>query len=181
MEWNDIFKISTAIIASLGGGGVIVLWLAKWIGSIFANKYVEKFKYGIQKDLEDHKTFLRKEEFLFQKEFEATSAFISLCILLLPRRTNPMMEWYEACQNFAYEYEKVEKSLESYIAKHGAALQDDMLKNLTETIGKASEGKANVSYGDVSEIGIKYAGEVMTTLEEIQNELCRSIRSNSGA
>ena len=181
MEWNDIFKISTAIIVSLGGGGAIVLWLAKWVGNIFANKYVEKFKYEIQKDLEDHKTLLRKEEFLFQKEFEATSVFISLCILLLPRRTDPTMDWDEACERFVYKYEETKKSLESYIAIHGAALQVDMLKNLTETIREISVGNAYVTCDRVSKIERKHAGKVMITLEEIQNELCRSIRSNSGA
>ena len=87
MNWSDTTAVATMVVVSLGGGGAIVLGLGNWIGGILANKYVEKLKQEIQQEVEIHKTRLRKSEFLFQKEFEATSAFISLRLRLLPRYT----------------------------------------------------------------------------------------------
>ena len=109
MNWSDLTAIATMVVVSLGGGGAIVLGLGNWIGRILANKYVEKLKQEIQQEVESHKTRLRKSEFLFQKEFEATSAFISLRLRLLPRYRSPEMEWHDACEDFADCFEQVEK------------------------------------------------------------------------
>ena len=126
MNWYDLTTIAATVVVSLGGGGAIVLGLANWIGKILANKYVEKLKQEIQEELESHKTRLRKSEFLFQKEFEATSAFISLRLRLVPRYRFLEMEWHNACEDFAHSFEQVEKTLESYIATHGAALPSSL-------------------------------------------------------
>lgn len=54
--------------------------------------YVEKQKHEVQQDLESHKTELRKSEIFFQKEFDAVTAFISLCHELLLDRRIPEMK-----------------------------------------------------------------------------------------
>ena len=180
MNWNDVAAIAATFVVSLGGGGVIVLGLANWIGKILANKYVEKLKQEIQQELENHKTRLRKSEFLFQKEFEATSAFISLRIRLLPRYRFPEMEWPDACEDFAHSFEQVEKSLESYIATHGAALQNETLERVTNAKTRASWGKLEVTNDNVSREAIRYAEEVMNALDEIEKELYRTVWSQSG-
>ena len=60
--------------------------------------------------LESYKTKLRKSEFLFQKEFEAASEFLSLRRRLIPRYRFREMEWADACEDFALDFGKVEKA-----------------------------------------------------------------------
>ena len=180
MNLHDLTTIAATVLLSIGGGGVIVLGLANWIGKILANKYVEKLKHEIQQELESHKTRLRKSEFLFQKEFEAASTFISLHRGLLPRYRLPEMEWREACADFALSFDHVEKTLESYIASHGAALKRDTLERLASAKTKAAWGKLDVHpNSEVSSREVQLAEEVMTTLQEVENELCQAVRSQS--
>ena len=65
--------------------GGIVFALVKWFGEFLANKYVERVTHEFEQDLESHKIQLRKSEFLFQKQIEVASAFISLHLRLRPR------------------------------------------------------------------------------------------------
>ena len=116
MTWHDLAAIALIFLVSLGGGGAIVLGLANWIGKILANKNLEKLRHEIQEELETHKTRLRKSEFLFQKEFDAASAFISLRLRLLPNYRIPEMDWHDACEDFARDFEDVVKALEGYMA-----------------------------------------------------------------
>ena len=181
MIWQDIATIGAAVVVSLGGGGAIVLGLANFIGKILANKYVEKVKQEFQQELESHKTRLRKSEFLFQKEFDATSSFISLRLRLLPRYRFPDMEWHDACEEFAHRFQHVEESLETYIATHGAALPKSALENLAKAKRYASWGKVKVTDGDVCDDAIKYAEQTMNELEEIEKELYEAVWSQSSA
>ena len=180
MNWSDVTAIAATVVLSLGGGGAIVFGLANWIGKILANKYVEKLKQEIQQELESHKTRLRKSEFLFQKEFEATSAFISLRLRLLPRYRFPEMEWHDACEDFAHSFEHVEKALETYIATHGAALPQKTIEGLANAKTRASMGKFEVTNNNVSREAIQYAEDAMNALEEIEKELYQVVWSQSG-
>ena len=180
MNWPDLTAIAAMFIVSLGGGGAIVLGLANLIGRTLANKYVEKIKQELQQEIESHKTRLRKSEFLFQKEFDAASTFISLRLRLLPRYKFPDMEWHDACEDFAYRFEDVEKALETYITTHGAALTQETLKRLVSAKTRTSWGKFEVTNGIVSSTAINYAEEVMEVLEEIEKQLYQAVWSQSG-
>ena len=138
MNWGEVGAIAATFIVSLGGGGAIVLGLSNRIGRILGDRYVEKLKHEIQQELESYKTKLKKSEFRFQKEFDAASQFIALHRGLRPRYRHPDMDWEDACQDFARNFDKVEKELERYRATHGAALQQDTLDS---AIVKSSWGK----------------------------------------
>ena len=132
MEMNEVMSLSelstivASVMISLGGGGGIVLL----IGKMFADRHLERAKHEIQQEVESYRTKLKKSEFLFQKEFEATSQFISLHHSFLPRYLHPDMDWHEACTEFARNFSQVEKKLEQYRATHGAVLQQDALDHL---------------------------------------------------
>ena len=180
MNFHDLITVAATIVVSLGGGGAIVYWFASLIGKILADKYIEKVKQEFQQELESHKARLRKSEFLFQKEFEAASAFISLRLRLMPRYRFAEMIWDDACQEFAHSFGGVEKALDAYIATHGAALQIETLNLVDNAKTKASSGKFEVRSDDVSRDGIRYAGEVMNALEAIEIELYQAVWSQSG-
>lgn len=184
MTSQDWITIVTTFILSIGGVGGILFALVKWFGEFLANKYIEKVKHEFEQDLESHKTQLRKSEFLFQKEFEAASAFISLHLRLRPREIYPEMDWYDACENFATKFNQVEKALDSYIATHGAALKAETLKRLTDIQSWVLLGQHGLRYSDegipvATREARQYAENVIQALEEIEKELYQTVRSQS--
>jgi hypothetical protein len=176
---QNLFSISAAFIVSLGGGGVIVFGLANWIGQILAERYVEKLKHEIEQEIQSYKTKLKKSEFLFQKEFEAASQFLSLRRRLLPRYHFREMEGENVCQEFALTFGQVEKELEGYMTVYGAALNRKALDRLSEAIEQTAAGKFEVSEGNVTEKGYDIADKVMKEPEGIENELHEAVRSQS--
>ena len=53
MDLKNIFEITTAILASFGGGAVIVVALSKWLGGLWASRILEseQFKHRLEQDL----------------------------------------------------------------------------------------------------------------------------------
>lgn len=49
---DDILKISTAIILSVGGSGAIIIGISKWVGEIIGNSIHEKQKRLYEEELE---------------------------------------------------------------------------------------------------------------------------------
>lgn len=179
MEWSELTSIAATVILSLGGGGAIVLGFSNWIGKILGKLYVERIKHEIHQEIESYKTKLKKSEFLFQKEFEAASSFISLRLDLLPEYSFPDMEWDSTCQEFARNFAIVEKQLEKYIATHGAALQQRPLERLSSAIGAAAEWKFDVSRERVPLQAIEVAAMVIENMEKVENELREAVWSQS--
>ena len=68
MEWVDALKVSTLVIASLGGGGVIVLGLARFLG----DKWLQDWKGDIDARLQRLDAALKHRNYLLQRiaEFE---------------------------------------------------------------------------------------------------------------
>ena len=180
MDWSDSISVAATFIFALGSGGAIVLALSNWIGKLFAKRYVEKLKQEIHQEIESYKTKLKKSEFLFKEEFEATSQFMSLHRSILPTYRHPDMDWGDACEDFASNFADVEEKLERYLAAHGAALIQPVLNLLTDAIAKCSEGKFEVKqFDDVSPKGIEIANKVMGELGVVEKKLRDGLRSQS--
>lgn len=58
---KEIFEITAAILASLGGGTAIVFGLSSWLGKVWANRILAKEKAEHSKELEFYKSELNKE------------------------------------------------------------------------------------------------------------------------
>lgn len=58
---REVFEIAGAIIASVGGAGIIIIALSNYIGKIVANKIFEKEKAKYTKEIEKYKNELLKE------------------------------------------------------------------------------------------------------------------------
>jgi hypothetical protein len=180
MNLTDIWATAGAVIVSLGGGGVIVLGFSSYIGKLLGDRYVEKVKHELQQEIESHKTRLKKSEFLFQKEFEAASEFVALRRRFFPKYRFRDMDWGDACEDFAYDFEKVEAALDAYIAEHGAALSKKVLDQISDALSEAGAGKFEVRRDEVSSAGVKAAGKVLEALEKIEHELRETVWAQSG-
>jgi hypothetical protein len=73
MEWVDALKVSTLILASLGGGGAIVLGFSRFLG----DKWLQDWKGDIDARLQKLDAALKHRNYLLQRlaefELEATT------------------------------------------------------------------------------------------------------------
>lgn len=188
---SEIFGLAAAVIASVGGGAVVVFASSSWLGKVWANRILEseKAKYSQEleelksrylRDTEKYKTSLKKSEFLFEKEYQAASAFVALVRSIRPTFANPDMDWYEACDQIALSFDRSEKMLEQYLARHGAVLREDMRESLGRCIATAADGKFRiVSEEDVDPIVNAMAADFYTDLGRIEQALLEAVRDQS--
>ncbi|HEY0874257.1 MAG TPA: hypothetical protein VGD94_12355 [Vicinamibacterales bacterium] len=51
MTWRDALEIGLVVIASLGGGGAIVLGLSNWLGRVWADSLAERQRLASEREL----------------------------------------------------------------------------------------------------------------------------------
>jgi hypothetical protein len=160
MELKDILELSGVILGSLGGSAAIILGFSSWLDKVWANHLMtkEKAEYAqeleslrnrLTQDTESYKIKLKKSEFLFQKEYEAASEFVALKRSFLPTYRHPGMDWYEACNEIAHDFHKIETALGAYLSKHGAVLKPEVKELLSYSKGVAAESKFDITSLDV--------------------------------
>jgi hypothetical protein len=191
MTPRDIFSLAAAIIASLGGGAVLVLALSSWLGKVWANRILEgdKAKYAqaledlksrYLRDTEKYKTSLKKSEFIFEKEYQAASEFVALMRSIRPTFAHPEMDWYEACDQIAMSFNEHETTLERFLAKHGAVLSEATRGLLSLCISLAADGKFQVEPEIIIGPHVnQMAHNFYTHLEEIEQALLDIVRDQS--
>jgi len=74
MRISELAEVVTSVLAALGGGGAIVVWLSSWLGKVWAERLMEKEKARYQMDLEDLRAqttrLLEKERAAYQQGLE---------------------------------------------------------------------------------------------------------------
>ena len=58
MNWEEIFKIIFTAIASVGGAGLIIVGISKYLGELFAKKYEQKLIAKFQNEINDYQAKL---------------------------------------------------------------------------------------------------------------------------
>lgn len=53
MNWADVFQIATAVIASIGGGAIVVAAASTWLGRVWAARILERDRQKYRETLED--------------------------------------------------------------------------------------------------------------------------------
>jgi hypothetical protein len=51
MSWDEVFKLTSAIFASVGGAAAIIFGLSSWLGKVWANRILEADKVRYQSEL----------------------------------------------------------------------------------------------------------------------------------
>ena len=74
MNYDDIFNVAAAILASVGGSAIIIMTLSSWLGKVWANRILEEDKLKYTSELEKIKAELQneneKQKFVFSMYFE---------------------------------------------------------------------------------------------------------------
>lgn len=140
MYWDDIIKIIIGVILSLGGGGVIITVFAKYIGEIFASRYIENVKAEFQKDIASYQnkldvlkqTTLRYSD----KQFEYYS---KLWITLYDLKLFGDSLWKEATPNNLEKFSIQLKETKEEIEKSALFIEDTHYTELITLLNNFSD------------------------------------------
>lgn len=71
IDWNNIAEIAITCVASVGGVGAIIVWIAKVLSDSIADKLSKKYQLQLDKEKEKYKTELNKKEYVSKTRFDA--------------------------------------------------------------------------------------------------------------
>ncbi|HFU0486654.1 TPA: hypothetical protein ACGTTP_004652, partial [Vibrio parahaemolyticus] len=75
MSWDEVFKVVTITVGSLGGGAVIIVAFSSWLGKVWANRILETDKSRYSKELESlklsHQDFINSQLLVNSTFFES--------------------------------------------------------------------------------------------------------------
>ncbi len=188
MTTTELLELSAAILASIGGGGAIILGMSSWLGKVWAERILNKEKSKYAEDLEafrnkltfateSHKIKLKKSEFIFAKEFEAASTLVSLVRDISPQISRPDMDWYAACDEMATNFHTTENLLHAYLRQHGAILPNDVRSAVTVSYGLASQNKFDDGSADVTKSANAAAGAMLESLQDAEAKMIARVHS----
>lgn len=120
MDFSEIAKIGTWIIASVGGAGVIILGFSNYLGSFFAKRYEEKMRAKFQSHIDRYQTQL--------DVLKETSL----------RYSNKQFELYSTLWSSLYELKILADELWEQATSLKLEKFSKQLKNTTQEIEKAS-------------------------------------------
>ena len=152
MTSQEFLSIAGSIIATLGGGGIIVFALSGWLGKVWAERLMKASIFSHEKeletlrdkytvDLEKLKMQLKKSEFIFEKEFIAASKLVEYYEEIIPLSQHPDMHMDDVFESIALQAENVEAWVKQFVSSHGAVLPDLVAKNLMMAARYAGEIK----------------------------------------
>ena len=201
---KDLFETLVVIVGSLGGTGVLILGLSAWLGKVWANRLMTNEKAQFETDLEAiksnytsqleilknrliqdterYKIKLKKSEFIFQKEYEAASEFVSFKCSLLHSIEYPDMEWQDALGYIAAQFKEIEIFLGSFLAKHGAILPEEVKDEINSASGIAGSGKfvrADTGFPVYPDENLREAQVLYELLNGIEKRLIEQVHSQS--
>lgn len=140
---------------------------------------LDRLRDEMARNVESYKVQLKKSEVFFLRELEAASAFSSLFHSLLPGYNHPQMDWYEACEEMARNFGRIEVLLTEFMAKHGAMLSDEERAALVDATSDAGYGKFEVIDGDVEPEANKKADEMYSKLKRLESKLIGRVRAQA--
>ena len=190
MNLRYLLELSATILASIGGAAAIIFGFSSWLGKVWADRLMRRETGEFSRELEalknkflleseSYKVKLRKSEILFQKELEATSAFVALFRSIHPRHAWPDMDWHDVYDFIASDFHKIEYSLDAFLTVHGAVLGDDVVSNISTCLGIAGDGKFDVDSPEISKEANEAAKRLYEELKAVEEKLRAQVRSQA--
>jgi len=129
MDLESVLKVGTAVLASLGGAGAIILMLSTYIGKLWASKILESDKQKYRTELEQLKSQyhldVEKNKIVFHRFSESqfnlyNNVWVALCDL--EKSANQL--WAAATRTYVKDFaEKLEKA--KYEVRKGALVIEE--------------------------------------------------------
>lgn len=175
-----MLEMVLSVLAALGGGAVIIAGFAHWLGNLWAKRLIQNEKSKLDLEIESYKVKLKKSEFIFEKQYEAASELTAMIRKFLPPLRYPEMEWGDACDEIAQDFESIIVELERFLSTHGAILDKETRNLLSNSIGLASQAKFDVDGGEVSHQANSAANDVYNKLVKAEENLIKEVQGQIG-
>jgi len=144
MELKDILNITLGIIASIGGGAVLVVILSKYFGDIWAKRYLERYRNELREQFEKEK---RKIELEFEKSKtkylrysnKQFDLYNSLWIQLVDLKNAADSLWDEASESNLKRFAITLKETKLAVHKSNLFLETDHYERLITLLKEFAE------------------------------------------
>ena len=70
MDWESVWRIVFAAVASVGGTSVMIIFMGKWLANLSAEAIIKKKEFEFDKKLEDLKSKLEKRNYISKVRFD---------------------------------------------------------------------------------------------------------------
>lgn len=129
MEWESVWKIVFAIITSIGGAGVIICGVTKFLSEKIADRLQAKYELRLNERFEEYKTVLDKKIYVTKTQFDNEFA-------VYQRLSKAFYHAYCKLESFAQEADTTDEV--SYKNRCYPSLVDDG-KSLANKYGEAQD------------------------------------------
>jgi hypothetical protein len=131
--------------------------------------------------LEKLKTSLANSQTVFSRQLEALIALRSLFRSVYPKKTDPEMDWHDACEAIAGSFGEHADALDGFLRLHAAVLPNDVLSKIESAAVMASDGVFESSWDrsgnsvEPTDDATKTADKLVDILKEAVSELQKAI------
>ena len=165
---NILAILGAAGFTAFGGSFLIKLLVGKGIESAIKlnfDKHLENFKSELTKEIERLRSSLKNSETIFSAQLSALTELRKMSRSMLPRKSRPDMDFYEACWDVATAFSKHADNLDEFLYKHEPVLPTEILKLVEKAAVLANEGSFEFYLSEnnepiVTEKGVEMAEEL---------------------
>ncbi|MFV2016593.1 MAG: hypothetical protein ACC656_14280 [Candidatus Heimdallarchaeota archaeon] len=166
MEWETVFKLVTASIASIGMAGAIIFALSSWLGKVWANRILgnEKHKLGIELEKTKRDLDVVKETILkFQNDkiltYRAVIDVISRLLASFDTNSHSRLGPKVADERFD-EFNEQRIKMYGYLAMLAPQAVMDTQDKLMDHLFKIYNNKISYEWNEVRSLAIKFLNEI---------------------
>ena len=149
MNVIEVFKVSAAILGSVGGAAAIIFGLSTWLGKVWANRILEKDKLKYTTELEKIKTELQnesqKQNLMFSLYFEGQfKLYNDLWVSLSELQSRVEDLWAEASPKNLKNFVSALRKAKNQIRSSALLIEPEHYKdimNVIENIESYRDGK----------------------------------------
>lgn len=174
-----MWDVVLGVVGALGGGAVVVGTALHFLGKFWVGRLIQDEKAKLDMEIESHRLKLRNSEFIFEKEYEASSQFVAFFRSILPRHSEPNLDWGEVLVHIAISFHDILNYLDRFLASNGAILSDDVVGLVVDCLAISGEGQHKVDESGVSDSAKSDADLLYKKMLEIERLLLTRLRRQS--
>ena len=166
MDWNDIFKIVTGALLSIGTSSMIIFALSSWLGKVWANRILIREKQAIQIQLEETKQkldIIKETALRFQNDkiltYRAIVDIVSGILASFDALQTGRLDPKEATKRFDY-FNQERLKLYGYLAMLAPQNVMDAQDQLMDHLLMIANGSVKYEWSEVRRLAINLLNEV---------------------
>lgn len=166
MDWETVFKVVTASLASVGAGGTIVFALSSWLGKVWANRMIAAQTHELATSLEKTKReldLIKETTLRFQNDkiltYRAIIDVVSRMLSSFDANEMGRLAPHEANKRFD-EFNEQRIRVYGYLAMLAPQSVMDAQDKLMDRLLEISHGSAEYVWEDIRGLALNMLNEV---------------------